>query len=86
MLFGCPQCDRAYTDRPGYTSIPSIKRWPGKLDLFTDEEMAQRQEDRKFVIARLRAGRRGARLDGVEGIGRIGAEELMREHMGMVVK
>jgi hypothetical protein len=61
-LFGCPQCDRAYEDRPGYTSCPSIKRWKGRLELYTDDEMAARQEDRKFVISRLRSGRRGPKI------------------------
>jgi hypothetical protein len=74
-LFACPQCDRAYMDRPGYTSIPSIKRWKGRLELYSDVEMVRRQEDRKDVIGRLRAGKRAQKILGTEGIERIGMEE-----------
>ncbi len=59
-LFACPQCDRAKIDRPGYTSIPSAARWKGRMELYDDEEMERRRVDRKDVIARLRAGKRGA--------------------------
>jgi hypothetical protein len=61
-LFACPQCDRAYVNRPGYTSIPSIVRWKGNLELYDDDEMERRREDRRDVIAALRAGRRASRI------------------------
>lgn len=61
-LFGCPQCDRAYEDRPGYTSIPTIKRWKGRMELYTDDEMKRRQEERQDVIERLRSGQRAPRI------------------------
>ena len=68
-LFGCPQCDRWKMDRAGYTSCPSIQRWKGRLELYTDDEMKARQGDRKLVIERLRSGRRGPRIPGVDSVG-----------------
>ena len=61
-LFACPQCDRAYTDRPGHTSIPSIARWKGHLVTYDDDEMERRRVDRRGVIEALRAGRRASRI------------------------
>ncbi len=72
-LFGCPQCDRAYLDRPGYTAIPTIKRWRGSMDRYTDVEMFHRQEDRRDVIEALRKGRRPVKIPGAEDLEQIGA-------------
>ncbi len=72
-LFGCPQCDRAYLDRPGHTAIPTIKRWKGSMDRYTDVEMFHRQGDRRDVIEALRKGRRPVKIPGAEDLEQIGA-------------
>ena len=83
-LFACPQCDRAYTARPGYTSIPSIARWKGQLVTYDDDEMERRRVDRRGVIEALRAGKRASRIPeaswtpagiGPAGIGPVGIDQ-----------
>ena len=51
-------------DRLGYTSIPSIARWKGRLERYDDDEMERRRVDRRSVIDALRAGRRASLIPG----------------------
>lgn len=49
-LFACPLCDHHQTNVFPVTAIPSAKRWQGKHDTYTDDEMNARRRERQEVV------------------------------------
>jgi len=54
VVFGCPLCDRWKTNVFPKAAIPSLRRWAGRYDQYTDEEMQSRKEDRLSVVESIR--------------------------------
>lgn len=49
-MFACPLCDRHKTNVFPATAIPTAKRWMGKYDTYTEEEMRVRRANRQDVV------------------------------------
>lgn len=70
-LFACPLCDRHQTNVFPVTAIPTAKRWPGKYDTYTDDEMESRRRQRQEVVDAIR-DRAARKLDWQEAVEEIG--------------
>ena len=55
-LFACPVCERWKTDMSHRTIIPSAKRWMGKVDLYTPQQMLEIVNRRQAHVQTMRRG------------------------------
>jgi hypothetical protein len=54
VLFACPLCDRHQTNVFPNTAIPTAKRWQGKYEAYTADEMDARLKERQDVVDGIR--------------------------------
>lgn len=54
-LFACPLCERHKTNVFPLTAIPTAKRWMGKYETYSDDEMKNRRKQRQEVVDAIRS-------------------------------
>ena len=71
VLFACPLCDRHQTNVFPITAIPTAKRWQGRYEIYSENEMDARRRQRQEVVDAIkdRAARKINWHEAVEQIG-----------------
>jgi hypothetical protein len=54
-LFGCPVCTRYDRMIAGKTAVPTIKRWMGKYEEYTGDEMEKIRKERVEMVMQRRS-------------------------------